>query len=104
MVNAVSNLTVSGQLLEHALISTGRLAVALLVATSLVVPLALLMGRSDKVLRGKSARHATHAALRVRADGGRRLDSRSMLDSNKGNSAVDPTFMTIVFMTIEELQ
>lgn len=49
VVNALSNLTVSGELLEHALISTGRLVVALLVATSLAVPLGFLMGRSDTV-------------------------------------------------------
>ena len=48
VVNALSNLVTSGEVLEHALISTSRLAVALVVATLLAVPLGFLMGLSAK--------------------------------------------------------
>ena len=46
VVNALSNLVGSGEVLEHALISTSRLVVALVVATLLAVPLGFLMGLS----------------------------------------------------------
>ncbi len=49
VVNAVSGLAVSGELLEHAMISTSRLVVALLIAILLAVPLGFLMGLSEKV-------------------------------------------------------
>ena len=48
VVNALANLVTSGEVLEHALISTSRLAVALVVATLLAVPLGFLMGLSSK--------------------------------------------------------
>ena len=49
VVNALSALTASGELLQHAMISTSRLAIALVVATLLAVPLGFLMGLSATV-------------------------------------------------------
>lgn len=49
VVTALSNLTVSGELVQHALISTARLVVALLIAVAVAVPLGFLMGLSETV-------------------------------------------------------
>ena len=48
MIDAVVELAVSGELFEHALISTSRLALALLLAMLLAVPLGFFMGLSSK--------------------------------------------------------
>ena len=45
VANALWQLAVSGELFEHALISTSRLVIALVVATVLAVPIGFLMGR-----------------------------------------------------------
>ena len=47
VIGALGNLAVSGEVLEHALISTARLSVALLLATVLAVPLGFIMGLSS---------------------------------------------------------
>lgn len=46
VADAIWQLAISGELFEHALISTTRLAIALVVATIVAVPLGFLMGRS----------------------------------------------------------
>lgn len=48
VVNALIALVASGEVLEHALISTSRLAVALVLATLLAVPLGFVMGMSAR--------------------------------------------------------
>jgi ABC-type nitrate/sulfonate/bicarbonate transport system permease component len=46
VANAIWQLAISGELFEHAAISTTRLVIALIVATLVAVPLGFLMGRS----------------------------------------------------------
>jgi len=51
VANAIWQLAISGELFEHALISTTRLVIALLVATLIAVPLGFFMGRNRKADR-----------------------------------------------------
>lgn len=48
VLGALMDLSTSGEVLEHAAISSGRLAVALVIALALAVPLGFLMGLSQK--------------------------------------------------------
>ncbi len=49
VLTALTDLVRSGEVLEHAMISTSRLAVALLAATLLAVPLGFLMGLNRRI-------------------------------------------------------
>jgi ABC-type nitrate/sulfonate/bicarbonate transport system permease component len=51
VANAIWQLAISGELFEHAGISTTRLLIALLIATLIAVPLGFLMGRSRSAER-----------------------------------------------------
>ncbi len=48
VVDALAGLAASGELFRHALLTTSRLAIALVVATALAVPLGFLMGLNRK--------------------------------------------------------